>query len=434
MRHRIVLCGFSEFEHRAMHFSFSHPAAGGGPGYDVVTSLDEADFAVVDADSASAVEGVVRAARVADAVFVGAVAPAGALSHLQRPIDPTRILRAVSELRSMHAMSDLSGEPPGSSHAGLPTLDDLVLAPLVAPRKPTRAWDRRADDPAPSSFASLKPIASIDSVIPAASPSPAQPGPAPAPAPAPEQAQAPAPDDANDALDTTGPVTLSGPFGPDGPSTDAPPITLIDPVLTDDALQSPLPSVSPFVVTDPPVAPLLPDTPASRATPATPAPSAAHAAKAAARAAARRARLAAEQALHASQPASRDVLVLDADADASAVLCDLLLLFGFDVHAVRSPEAAQAELAQRRYAAVFLDTALDGPGLEMVHQIQSASASSGPGRTAIVLVRTRLHPAERVRAVLAGIGEPLLKPVSRGGVARALEALGVALPVDARRI
>ena len=54
MRYRIALCGFSEFEYRAMHFSFQHPDAG-EPHYDVVDTLAEADFAIVDADSTPAV-------------------------------------------------------------------------------------------------------------------------------------------------------------------------------------------------------------------------------------------------------------------------------------------------------------------------------------------------------------------------------------------
>jgi hypothetical protein len=49
-------------------------------------------------------------------------------------------------------------------------------------------------------------------------------------------------------------------------------------------------------------------------------------------------------------------------------------------------------------------------------------------------VTTELHPADRVRAALAGISSPLIKPVTRGEVARALEACDVVLPADARRL
>ena len=62
MRYRIALCGFSEFEYRAMHFSFQHPPEFQESTYDVVDALSEADFAVVDADSQPAVTGVVSRA------------------------------------------------------------------------------------------------------------------------------------------------------------------------------------------------------------------------------------------------------------------------------------------------------------------------------------------------------------------------------------
>ena len=42
MRYRIALCGFSEFEYRAMHFSFQHPAAPGETGYEVVDEIGRA--------------------------------------------------------------------------------------------------------------------------------------------------------------------------------------------------------------------------------------------------------------------------------------------------------------------------------------------------------------------------------------------------------
>jgi hypothetical protein len=50
-----------------------------------------------------------------------------------------------------------------------------------------------------------------------------------------------------------------------------------------------------------------------------------------------------------------------------------------------------------------------------------------------VLVSTQLRPVERVRAKLAGCDGMLVKPVTRGDVARTLEACGLSLPADARR-
>ncbi|MFY9510123.1 MAG: hypothetical protein WAQ05_04020, partial [Rubrivivax sp.] len=50
-----------------------------------------------------------------------------------------------------------------------------------------------------------------------------------------------------------------------------------------------------------------------------------------------------------------------------------------------------------------------------------------------VLTSAPLSPVQRVRASLAGFDEVLAKPVSRGNVARVLDARGIVLPSDARR-
>jgi CheY-like chemotaxis protein len=51
-----------------------------------------------------------------------------------------------------------------------------------------------------------------------------------------------------------------------------------------------------------------------------------------------------------------------------------------------------------------------------------------------MLVSGDAQPADQVRARLAGGDAFLAKPLSRGSVARALEASGVPLPADARRL
>jgi CheY-like chemotaxis protein len=129
MRYRIALCGFSEFEYRAMHFSFQHPPEFQESSYDVVDALSEADFAVVDADSQPAVKGVVQSGRVAQAVFVGATAPDGAASHLQRPIDPRRILRTLERLTTRYPAGSPGFKLPVPEVHELPTLDDIVAMP-----------------------------------------------------------------------------------------------------------------------------------------------------------------------------------------------------------------------------------------------------------------------------------------------------------------
>jgi CheY-like chemotaxis protein len=323
MRYRIALCGFSAFEYRAMHFSFQHPPEG-ETGYDVVDALIDADFAVVDADSSPAVKGVVLTGRVAKSVFVGAVAPPGATSHVPRPIDPTRILRALAELAEWHAA------PPPSTPLAITLVE---VEPDVPPFAPSSE---------------------------------------PAAAAAPE--------------------------------------------LTAD----------PFAPAPPPETPPTPEVEERRA------------AKAAARAAARRARLAHTHTDPGQLEQMRDVLVLDADEAASTHLGELLDRFGFRVHAVRSVAHAADVLARRPLVAAFLDIALDGAdggnGVALLKTIQDLPQLVGHPSPAVLIVAAQLDPADRVRAALAGVPVPLVKPVSRGDVARALEACDVVLPADARRV
>ncbi len=309
MRYRIALCGFSEFEYRAMHFSFQHPPNGFGESeFDVVDALSEADFAVVDADSSPAVKGVVMSGRVGQSVFVGHMAPDGAALHLPRPIDTHRILRSLGELiiRLRRPARSRSQAP---DNRELPTLDDVVAQPQAA--------------------------------IEAAAYAP------------------PVPD----------------PLGS-------------------------LPRVQ---------------------------------AKAAARAAARRARLANHPFESADAEPLRDVLVLDADAVAAARLRELLERFGFSTHAVTQIDAAEAQLAARPFAAVFVDVALDDEGVALLQHIRALPAPWPHASPALLMVSAPLDPMDAVRAALAGVPKPLTKPVTRGDVARALESHGVALPSDARQ-
>jgi CheY-like chemotaxis protein len=160
--------------------------------------------------------------------------------------------------------------------------------------------------------------------------------------------------------------------------------------------------------------------------------------KAAARAAARRARLSHVHTDPGQLEQMRDVLVLDADAVSSAQLSDLLELFGFRVHIARNIAQAADVLSRRPLVAAFLDIAFDdtdqGDGLILLQTIHDLPRLVGHAVPALLTVTTELQPADRVRAALAGINSPLIKPVTRGDVARALEACDVVLPADARRL
>ena len=350
MQYRIVLCGFSEFESRAMHFSFQHPDAD-VIGYEVVEDLADAGFAIVDADSKPAVKSVVQAARVADSVFVGSVAPPGAAALVPRPIDPARILRALIDLASFH-------------HA--PPHD----APL---------W-RGFDDP--DEIIIIEPPLLIDTVR----------------------------------------QDLEPPLLTDTVPQDFEPAPVLPAIVAAEAAPEPSPAL------------------ASQPAPPTPPPvvDARNAAKARARTAARRARLTHSNTDPGALEQLRDVLVFDADPDAAHHLRGLLELFGFRVHMAGDVTQAADVLSRRALVAAFLDIALTsadhGDGLALIQTIHELPRSVGHPTPAVLIVTAELKPAARVRAALAGINAPMIKPVTRGDVARALEACDVQLPADARRL
>lgn len=118
---RIALLGFSDFERDALASCF-RLAIHRLPAYLSVAQLGLADFAVVDADQATAVQSVLDAGRLADAVCIGSHAPAGAAAWIKRPIDPQHVIREL----------------------------DALVAALEAPATPVRP--QAATGPAPSAL------------------------------------------------------------------------------------------------------------------------------------------------------------------------------------------------------------------------------------------------------------------------------------------
>ncbi|MDL2338054.1 MAG: response regulator [Pseudomonadota bacterium] len=158
--------------------------------------------------------------------------------------------------------------------------------------------------------------------------------------------------------------------------------------------------------------------------------------KAARRAAVRRNRLSASTAPAGSPPA--DVLVLEHDDSAREQLCGLLEAFGFRAHPVHSAVHALRMLDAKHFVAAFLDLVFDGPdqraGIDLCHRVKTEAPHSAGRVSALIVVSGSTRPVERVRATLAGSDAFLSKPVTRGSVAQALEACGVALPSDSRRV
>ena len=125
--YRVALEGFSEFE-RGMLASFFRLAERRTPAYVHVSDSTQGDLIVANADQAKLVERIVASRRVNDTVFVGAKAPREAIAHVERPIEPTQILRELDQLVALRTVRiGLDLELPVSSLQVAPTTVDLLL-------------------------------------------------------------------------------------------------------------------------------------------------------------------------------------------------------------------------------------------------------------------------------------------------------------------
>lgn len=129
-----------------------------------------------------------------------------------------------------------------------------------------------------------------------------------------------------------------------------------------------------------------------------------------------------------------EVLVLAADADACGELCALLQGFGFGVQVMAGAPAMPVPWP---FAAVFVSAALrdndGGDAIDLCNRVRESSRLPGETTPVLLLLAPQLSATDRVRAGLAGVHEVLLGAPTRGSVAKALDARGVALPSDARR-
>lgn len=159
--------------------------------------------------------------------------------------------------------------------------------------------------------------------------------------------------------------------------------------------------------------------------------------KAARRADVRRRRLSGDTAPLGKLPVPTEVLVLEPGEPGLELLCGLLEGFGFRVDRVHDRAQAERLLDAQDYAAVFLDILFDGPDLnasvDLCRRVKVPLRRTADRVPVLVIVSGSTRPTERVRATLAGGDAYLPKPATRGAVAQALEACGVALPADSRR-
>jgi CheY-like chemotaxis protein len=136
-----MLLGFGEFERHALS-TFIRLSANRVPAYEQVDDMASADFIIADADHAGAIDDVIRAERGADTVYIGSVAPDGALAWAMRPIDPMQVFR---ELDGAVTMRMFKHAPPPPLHVA------SAPAPLADDTQP----QRRASDVATAPLALL---------------------------------------------------------------------------------------------------------------------------------------------------------------------------------------------------------------------------------------------------------------------------------------
>jgi CheY-like chemotaxis protein len=135
--YRVALEGFSEFE-RGMLAACFRLAERRTPAYVHVNDSAQSDLIVANADQAQLVARIVAIRRVNDTVFVGVQAPREAIAHVERPIEPTRILRELDQLvalRTVRIGLDLELPSPlsMSSLQPLPASVDLLLHDIAPP-------------------------------------------------------------------------------------------------------------------------------------------------------------------------------------------------------------------------------------------------------------------------------------------------------------
>jgi CheY-like chemotaxis protein len=435
--YRVALHGFSDFERNALSFCLKHAAAR-EPAYLQVERAAEADFIVADASHEMLATSVTRGTRMRDTLFVGAHAPPGARAHVERPIDPEEILRALDEMAAEREAPPEAAERPdivlpmAASERDFPTLDESDIVP-TAPA----AFDR---SPVFINLADLVPITrprARGTEPDAAEIAAAEPGSAlpqePAAAPIPQ----------------SGAQGVSDAEAPDAPPSRAAPeaAALPEPAPWTPARRPRNPpalapedfdTISPAAIPESAPAPVPVQAPVQAPAAAKPQWASAQeraAAKAEARRRSRRARLA--QAGRAGAESLCDVLLLGPER-ADAGLAAQLQAFGFQVRHASYSADVLALVAELPLAAVFLDVAPgsdeDMDGLELCMEIKHQRVALAGPVPPVFLLANRDSAAGRVRAKLAGCDALLIRPVTRGDAARALEACDVALPKDERRI
>ena len=143
---RVALLGFGDFERSAL-VSYLRLSGTRVPAYVETASLADANFLVVDADHVGTLDAVLGADRVADTVFVGALAPEGALAWMMRPIDPMQVFREIDAAVALRkSQTPATPEVVTLSAAPESPAASTPAAEKPAPNAPIARSARRAGD------------------------------------------------------------------------------------------------------------------------------------------------------------------------------------------------------------------------------------------------------------------------------------------------
>lgn len=121
--HKVALLGFGDFERSAL-VSYLRLSSSRVPAYQEAATLASADYLIADADHIGTLDTVLGADRVADTVFIGSLAPDGALAWMMRPIDPLQVFREIDAtvmLRMSRAQAGQASSRPARGAAAVVT-------------------------------------------------------------------------------------------------------------------------------------------------------------------------------------------------------------------------------------------------------------------------------------------------------------------------
>jgi CheY-like chemotaxis protein len=155
----VVLLGFGDFERHALA-SYMRLTVRRVPEYRQAETLADADFVIADADHPQVLAAVRQAGRAGDTVFIGGVAPDGALGWTMRPIDPLQVFReldAAVALRHADVLQPLVDSGSGGFDSRPAPLDSGSGALDSGPGSldAGERGGRRAGDSAPTPIALL---------------------------------------------------------------------------------------------------------------------------------------------------------------------------------------------------------------------------------------------------------------------------------------